>query len=475
MGVSRRSAIKLSSLLPFAFMVPNPLDNKLSSNEHGPRGLHAKSLRLGIIGFGIRGEQLLRAAGFPTKQWIEENREKEAYHDYLNQENLNVTITGVCDLFDVRASKALKASGVSARRFRNYKELISAQDVDAVIIATPDHMHAPMIIEAARNGKDVYVEKCLTHRLEEVEEVYQVVKTNKITFQLGHQLRQKDTYHKAKDILYLDVLGKVSLIQSSTNRNTPDGAWIYDIPLEANESNIDWAQFDSKNEFDLDRFFRWRKYWDYGTGLAGDLFTHEYDSLNAIMELGIPHSAMASGGIYYYQDGREVPDVFQASFEYPKFGLTLLYSATLSNDATRETMVMGSDATMYLGNNIKIFPCRNSKKYANKLASGIMKTESAFYEYPTKNENLDSVDAVSGATTQYFQKKGMMSTYRNGRKLDPTHLHIMEWLLCIRNGWDTSCNIEAAYQEAIVAHMATISYRKGKKVVWDETEKRVKW
>ncbi len=462
--VSRRQVLKLAGALPF-ISLPSWKSNVAASPE--------ATVRLGVIGFGIRGEQLMRALGFATPQWIERVKGRSSYDDYVKAGKLNVVVNGICDLFDARAENALVTAGEGAKRYRDYREMLVSKDIDAVIIATPDHMHAPMIIDAARAGKHVYVEKCMTHSIGEVQPVYDAVTASGIVFQLGHQLRQKDTVAQARDLLNLDVLGKVTLVETSSNRNSPNAAWVYDIPETASEKNIDWKQFDAERPFDADRFFRWRKYWDYGTGLSGDLLTHEFDSLNYIMEMGIPHAAMASGGIYYYNDGREVPDVFNVVFEFPDKQFSMLYSATLGNDDQRPTLIMGHDATMKLDNKLEVVANRGSTKYQNKFDNGIMTPDEPFYVYPSDEHPVVPVDVVSSATSRYFAAKGMMTTIVDGKPVDPTRLHLLEWLLCIENGWQPSCDIEAGYAEAVAAHMATLSYKSGRKIVWDAQKRTI--
>lgn len=465
--MSRREVIQLAGILPFMTFFPRTVSSAetLRNSE--------KPIRLGIIGFGIRGEQLVRATGFASPQWEAKMKDSAAYRDFVEAGKLNVVYTGVCDIYDPRAENALATVGKTAKRFHRYQDMMESKEIDAVIIATPDHLHAPMIIAAAKAGKHVYVEKCMTHNLAETREVYNAVKKSGITFQLGHQLRQKDTYVQARDLLVMDILGEVTVVETSTNRNSPNAAWVYDIPEDASEKNIDWKQFDTKRQFDADRFFRWRKYWDYGTGLAGDLLTHEFDSLNFVMKLGIPHSATASGGIYHYRDGREVPDVFHVTFEYPDKGLTFLYSATLANDHHRPTLIMGNDATMRLDNKIEVIPNSGSTKYREKFDQGIMHPGVPFYEYPSKEHPAVTVDIISSPTSRYFAAKGMMSTFKDGKTVDPTRLHLFEWLMCIENGWTPSCNIEAGLAEAVAAHMATMAYRLGKTVFWDNQKMEI--
>ena len=288
-------------------------------------------IRLGIIGFGIRGKQLVKAAGFATKEWKEsmkksamENSNDTRLKDFLEQENLNIQFTGVCDLFDVRAEEALDTVTTdknTPKRYRTYQEMVESPNIDAVIIATPDHWHAPISIAAANAGKHVYVEKCMTHKIAETFDLYDAVKQSGIVFQVGHQHRQTQSFLTAMDIMKKQVLGHVSLIQANTNRNDDNGAWQYNIHEKASPQTIDWQQFlgnAPEIPFNAEHFFRWRKWWPYGTGLSGDLLTHDYDRINCILKMGIPNSVMASGGIYTHRDGREVPDVFQVVMEYPE-------------------------------------------------------------------------------------------------------------------------------------------------------------
>lgn len=467
----------------------------LNFDQH-PAALSAKTdgktIRVGIIGYGIRGEQLMKAAGFARPELIDEwkkgareNKNDKRYAEYLEQEDLNIVITAVCDLFDVHAERAMKAasnvkregtdseSDPSAKRYRRYTDLIQADDVDAVIIATPDHWHARMVVDAAKAGKHVYVEKGLTRTLDEVFEVRQAVKESGIVMQLGHQGRQTASYLQAKEIIDKNILGKISLIEVCTNRNDPNGAWVYDIDPKASPETIDWDQFiepTNPHPFSAERFFRWRCWWDYGTGLSGDLLTHEYDALNQVLALGIPHSAVASGGVYFYKDGREVPDVFQAVMEYPERDLTFLYSATLASDRFRGKTIMGHDASMEMENSLTVTPDARSTRYKKQLESGYMSSDKPMITYvPGKS----TVDAVTSATEQYFASRGLLYTYVQGKRVDTTHLHIREWLNCVRSGTQPSCNIDQAFEEAVTAHMATIALRENRKVYWDAENEKI--
>lgn len=473
-----------------------------------------RTVRVGIIGFGIRGKQLLRAAGFAEPSWIDkmidankQNKKDTRYEQYLAQDNLNIEINGVCDIFDVYGEDAVLAGsnvnregsngkfGKAPKRYRHYKELLAADDIDAVIIATPDHWHSTMAMDAARAGKHVYCEKPLSWTVPETYAVRQAIHETGVVFQLGHQGRQTDCYQKASEIIGNGLLGQVSLIEVCTNRNSPNGAWVYDIIEGSSPETIDWKQFEGPEErvkeymdymmkynleryigpeerskFSLERFFRWRCWWDYSTGLSGDLLTHEYDAVNQIMNVGIPHSSTSSGGVYFFKDGRTVPDVLQTTFEFPDHNMTMLYSATLASSRNRGKVFMGHDASMEVSNILQVTVDGDSTRYADKIQKGVISTDAPFYTYVP---GQSSSDTVTSPTELYFAKRGLLYTYVNGKRYDTTHLHIREWLECIRQKKTPSCDIEQAFEEAMTAHMGTRAFLEGRTMYWDKSKEEI--
>ena len=452
----------------------------------------SRRIRLGIIGYGGEGESLVRNAGFASPEWLKNARKAHADNPrdkqlqvYLEQDDLNVDLTAVCELFDWRAEQAVGASTIEARpgeartvaparRFRRYTDLLASKDVDAVIIATPDHWHSKITIDAAAAGKHVYCEKCMTRTEEEALAVHEAVTRTGIVFQLGHQNRQSESHNKAKEIIAAGILGPIHLVESTTNRNTPWGAWVWVIHPQGNPRTIDWEQFQEaaphKVPFSLERFFRWRCWYDYGTGLAGDLLSHEYDAVNQVLELGIPKSCVASGGIYHFKDGRDVPDVFQAAYEYPERELTFVYSATLNSNYDRGLVMMGKDGAMKVGGTLSVTADYDSRRYREKIRSGVIDPSQPMFTY---RPGFKGIDAVTSATEQYFASRGLLFTYRGGRRLSPYHLMIKEWLDVIRNGGRTSCNVDRGFEEAITCHMATRAYQLGRKVEWDPVRRRI--
>ena len=385
--------------------------------------------------------------------------------------------------------------GPSPKQYKTYQELLAADDIDAVIIAAPDHWHGTIAMAAARAGKHVYSEKPLTWTVPETYMLRNTIKETGVVFQLGHQGRQTASYQKAAEIIKNDLLGHVNLIEVCTNRNTPNGAWVYPIIEGSNPQTIDWKQFegdatrikeyeeymrssklerymgpDERSKFSLERFFRWRCWWDYSTGLSGDLLTHEFDAVNQIMHVGIPASATSSGGVYFFKDGRTVPDVLQTTFEWPDKNLSMLYSATLASSRNRGKVFMGHEASMEVSDVLTLTADRDSERYAEKIKQGIIPTDTPFFTYVP---GQSKVDAVTSATELYFAQRGLLYTYINGKRYDTTHLHIREWLECIRQGQTTSCNIDQAFQEAMTAHMGTRAYLEGRTMYWDKDKEEI--
>ena len=519
----RREALKTLATIPvlgaMAYGVyqksKHELNNKLAGSIFNFESLPAvmdrqadgKTIRLGIIGFGIRGSQLMQALGYATPTYIDNLKEQAKkdgqntrYKDFLEQDDLNVQINGVCDIFDVYAKEAALAGantnkeGVNGKfdklptTYKDYKALLAAKDIDAVIIATPDHWHGTMTIDAVKAGKHVYLEKPLTWTVPETYLVADAVRNSNVVFQLGHQGRQIEINHRAKDIIQKGLIGNVTLVEVSTNRNDPNGAWVYPIHPEANPKTIEWKQFigdpdrikeyldymtsvgaakyvgpDARDQFSLERFFRWRCWWDYSTGLSGDLLTHEYDVMNHMLNLGIPASATSSGGVYFFKDGRTVPDVLQTTFEFPERNMSMLYTATLASQYKRPRKIMGSDATIELGSTLNVTIDRASLRYKDKIEKGIIKPGEPFYRYASGK----SIDALSSATEMYFAERGLLFSYVEGKRYNTTFLHIREWLECIRQGLKPSCGIEEAFEEAMAAHMGTRAYLEGRTMYWD--------
>ncbi len=441
-------------------------------------------IRIGIIGLGTRGEQLAQALGYGHPDWLARMKDKRL-DDWLAQEDLNVAITGVCDVFDQRAARGveisdcdLRGSRIRAKRFRNHHEMLESPDIDAVLIATPDFHHAPMSIAAAQAGRHIYCEKCMTRTEDEVYALESAVKKSGVVFQLGHQNHQSGAFAKAREVIRKNILGKVTLVQSTSNRNSPYGAWVRHLdaqgrPKPGDPVSIDWQTWlgsRPKVPFDIARFYNWTLWWDYATGLSGQLMSHEIDTASQLLDLGIPDTCSASGGIYFYKDGREIPDIFHAVYEYQNKDLTFMYSASLASNHDRGRLFMGHDATMRLGNDLEISVDRESTRYREEIGGGVFDPGQPLLAY---NPGRNRLDAITSASEKYYASRGLYYTYHRGRLVDTTHLHLMEFLNAIRYGTPVSVPVEKGVEVTIACHMATRAYREQRQVRWDRIRRRI--
>ena len=191
--------------------------------------------------------------------------------------------------------------------------------------------------------------------------------------------------------------------------------------------------------------------------------------MNQILDLGIPASATSSGGVYFFRDGRTVPDVLQTTFEYPDRGFAMLYSATQASQFSRTRKIMGHDATMEVGTTLTVTIDPQSDQYRDKIDQGVIKPGQPFYHYvPGKD-----IDAVTSATELYFAERGLLYSYIGGKRYNTTFLHLREWLECIRTGKKPSCGIDEGFEEAITAHMGTRAYLEGRTMYWDKDKEEI--
>jgi predicted dehydrogenase len=258
-------------------------------------------ISIGSIGCGGRGTALLNDI-------VSRSKNPDA----------DVTALAVSDVYEDRLEKARRLCHGEA--YRDYRRLLDRKDIDAVIIATPDHWHARMSIDAADAGKDIYCEKPMTHTVEEARKVARVIGEKNRVMQVGVQSCSEDIWWQARKLLRRNAIGKLLWTQSGVSRNSIEGDWdYYRIDRNAGPHNINWDAFlgnAPKRPYDPDRFFRWRKYWDYSGGIATDLFYHRLGHLQVALGPEFPKRVVASGGIYVFRD-RETPDTFHMMIDYP--------------------------------------------------------------------------------------------------------------------------------------------------------------
>ncbi len=232
-----------------------------------------------------------------------------------------VKLVAVADVYDGRRTAARERYGDQVFTSRDYREVLARPDVDAVIVATPDHWHARIATDAMNAGKDVYCQKPMVQKVEDGHMVINAQKKTGRILQVGSQRVSSVLYAKAKELIKSGAIGDVHMIEAFWDRNSPLGAWQYTIAPDASPQTIDWDRFIGsapQRPFEPVRLFRWRNYRDYGTGIAGDLFVHQFSGIHYVMNALGPSRVYASGGTYYWKDGRDVPDLMMGMYDYPQ-------------------------------------------------------------------------------------------------------------------------------------------------------------
>jgi predicted dehydrogenase len=269
-----------------------------AQNPPRPRSANDR-IQVACIGFGIMGQgDVQTAAALP-----------------------GVELVAVADVYEGRLTLAKERYGNQVFTTRDYREVLARPGVDAVIVATPDHWHARQSVDALNAGKDVYCQKPMVWKVEEGHAIIEAEKRNKRILQVGSQRVSSVLYAKARDLIRSGAIGEVHMIEAFWDRNSPMGAWQYTIPPDATPANIDWDRFlgsAPKRPFEPIRLFRWRNYQDYGTGIAGDLFVHQFSGIHFVMDALGPRRVAGMGGTYFWKDGRDVPDLMMGMYEYPK-------------------------------------------------------------------------------------------------------------------------------------------------------------
>jgi predicted dehydrogenase len=272
--------------------------------------------------------------------------------------NEQVRVLAVCDVYQPRLDRA--AAVAQAKAYRDYRAVLDRQDIDAVWIATPDHWHAKMAIEAMEAGKDVYCEKPMARYWHEARDFYHIAQRLERVVQIGSQDTSRPVWWKARELVSEGVLGKLVWSQTSIARNVRDGDWKYGVSLNAGPHNLDWKAFlgpAPDRPYDPERFFRWRKYWDYSGGIATDLFVHVLHSLCIPLGNEWPVRVVSAGGVFLHKD-RETPDTFHSLIDYES-GHTVLVAGTQANEQGLPVVIRGHEATMYLsGSEVEIRPER---------------------------------------------------------------------------------------------------------------------
>ncbi|MBB6145954.1 putative dehydrogenase [Silvibacterium bohemicum] len=270
-----------------------------------------------------------------------------------------VKLVAVADCYDGRLEHSKELWGSDIFTTRNYAEILARKDIDAVIIATPDHWHKQAAVDAMKAGKDVYCEKPMIHLYTDGPEMIETARATKRIIQIGSQRVSSMIYAKAKELLASGAIGQLNMVTARWDRNSSMGAWNYTVPLDASTETCDWPRFlgtAPKIPFNAEHFFQWRKWKAYGSGVAGDLFVHLFSGTHFITGSNGPTRAMATGGLRFWKDGRDVPDVMLGLFDYREgFNLSLRVNFVDGGEESEGLIFTGSDGTMEIaGNSVSV-------------------------------------------------------------------------------------------------------------------------
>jgi len=376
-----------------------------------------------------------------------------------------VKLVAACDLYDGRIEGAKKIYGKDIFTSRDYRELLLRKDIDAVIIATPDHWHKEISVEAMNSGKAVYCEKPMTHDVSEGSAVIEAQDRNKVVFQVGSQGLSSLGNEKARELLAAGAIGQLNYAEGFWARNSPQGAWQYTIPADASEKTVDWKMFLHQypdRPFDAKRFFRWRCYKDYGTGVSGDLFVHLFSSLHFITNSKGPQKIMAMGGLRYWKDGREVPDLLMGMFDYaetpehPAFNLSLRVNFIDGTADSTYLRLVGSEGSMNVEWD-KVTLIRNKAYAANDDPLLTTKLNLEKQENPRKL-------ILPPDTTVYKVEEGYKGAHYD---------HFTNFFTAIRNKSSVVEDAVFGYRAAAPALLCNDSYYSDKAVKWDPVNLKV--
>jgi predicted dehydrogenase len=381
--------------------------------------------------------------------WIGVGTRGYAGLDWLHTAAANdVKITAICDTYQGHIARAKDRMqtvwGNLPATYTDYRELLADKSIDAVYIMTPEHLHHDMTIAALKAGKHVYIEKPLAHTIEEGFDIIKAWQVSRKVVQVGTQNRSSSLYKKAQELIKQGMIGEVHYVRAFWYRNSlpDDPAWRYAIPPEATPQNTDWAKFlgtAPKHDWDPQRYFQWRLYWDYSGGISTDLLVHQTDIVNFMLNKTVPKSCIASGGIYRWtdkKDDRDVPDCLSAIYEYDS-NFHINYSCYFGNDHYGYgEQLCGNEGTIEVMNRQDLY----------------FTPESFRGKAP---DNIKSRPPIHlNGKNDFNESDGAINHFRN----------FIQSVL----GKELPIAPPTVGQEAAISgHMATISFKNQKKVIWD--------
>lgn len=406
-------------------------------------------VNVAFIGNGMQFHALLRRAFFARK---------EGKNDF--------EFAAVCDVWEPRVKHAQEVTKAE-KTYRDYREVLARPDIDAVVIAVPDHWHFLLASQACECGKDVYLEKPMTYTVEESAELTAIVEKTKRILQVGGSGPSTRLFWQINDYIKSGKIGKVLWGLISYNRNTREGMWDYPIPgvggtewpdAKVTPQNLDWDMWlgPAKNRpYSAERYFRWRKYWDYSGGNATDLLYHRLGMMSTMIGFDFPTRAMAAGGIYVQKD-REVPDTYMTLIEYPgDYSINMI--SCMANARSAPMTVYGNWGTVEVGEPTRVGGPMGDQGRGRGAAAA--RTQSATVR-PERQFLKEFKEANNGQSEVTIDA-------------EPSTDSVDDWLNCIRTRQTPIYNALRGYQVMTAIAMGVESYRSGTVMAFDPKTRRI--
>ena len=403
-------------------------------------------VNVGIIGFSQRAQSSLIPAFM------------------LHSKRVNFDIIGVSDIWNRRRNEGAEdleiKTGHTIRKYRNNEELYEDRDIDAVIISTADFQHALHTVEAAKAGKDVYVEKPFAETMEDNRLALEAVKKSGIIVQIGSQRRSGKNYHAAADYIKSGRFGDIVMVEMTWNVNQP-GRWRRPQEVaDIRESDTDWKRYLMNRPFepwDPRKYLEYRLFWPYSSGIPGQWMAHQIDTVHWFSGLPYPRSVAANGGIYLWKDGRTNYDTMTAVFDYgsyddPSSGFQVLYSSRFTNSAggTKE-IYYSNGGELNLDTN-KVTPNGG----LNEHHAGAMNMKpNLLEEFSLKGGDVRVVTSADTGVDNH------------------TSQNMLNWMECIRSRKTPNAPVEAGYNHSVADIMVTAALRTGEFVTFDRNSQEV--
>ena len=374
-----------------------------------------------------------------------------------------VKLVAVADCYDGRLDRSKELWGQDIFTTRDYSEILARKDIDAVIIGTPDHWHKQASVDAMKAGKDVYCEKPMIHLYADGPEMIETArKTNRI-IQVGSQRVSSVVYAKAKELLASGAIGQLNMVTARWDRNSAMGAWSYTVPPDASTETCDWPRFlgtAPRIPFNSEHFFQWRKWKAYGSGVAGDLFVHLFSGTHFITGTHGPTRAMATGGLRFWKDGRDVPDVMLGLFDYREgFNLSLRVNFVDGGEESEGLIFTGSEGTMEItGNTVSVNRVPREKEPGYTIGTFTEAMQKRILaDYRQKYPLTHPEGAPLVGYEKYVAPEGYSDSYD----------HFKNFFASVRTRQPVVEDAVFGYRAAGAALLSNLSMERGSVVHWD--------